>query len=415
MAPKKKKPADVDVDTDETASADATSVVETISAAVDEAVPETTADVISSRIKPGYDSRSQLGALLSSDIIAATMKTYGKKTLIQGSEIKARKVRRIPTGIFPIDFALEGGWAQGGVHTLIGHKSSCKTTALYSTFGEAQKMCAECWMYMDRCICKRPREPVIAYIDVEGALDAAWASRFCDLDKVLISVPEYAEQTLSIGEALLRSGKCDILAIDSIAFLTPAKEIEEAIEKDLMGQQARVLGKGVRKFTAALNSVMTDTGKRPTLFFTNQIRMKIGVMFGNPETTPGGLAPGFMSWTEMKMKTGKFKMDELGERPLYADFGFSLDKSKSSTAKVGYDFRMMLSDSESKSLGDFYYEDFILDHAERLGLVSGGGTSWKILGESFGKKSEIEKRLVADPIFKRMVTDVLLKSVQQGA
>jgi hypothetical protein len=143
--------------------------------------------------------------------------------------------------------------------------------------------------------------------------------------------------------------------------------------------------------------------------------MKLGVMFGNPETTPGGLAPGFMSWTEMKMKTGKFKMDDLGERPLYADFGFSLDKSKSSTAKVGYDFRMMLSESESKSLGDFYFEDFILDHAERLGLVSGGGTSWKILGESFGKKSEIEKRLVADPIFKRMVTDVLLKSVQQGA
>ena len=404
MASKKKKSDD-----------EAPAPADAISAAVDEAVPETTADVISTRIKSGYDSKSQMGALLSSDIIAATLKTYGKKSLIQGSEIKARKVRRIPTGIFPLDYALEGGWAQGGVHTLIGHKSSCKTTVLYKTIGEAQKMCAECWQYMDRCICKRPREAVTSYIDVEGALDSAWASRFCDLDKVVISVPEYAEQTLSIGEALLRSGKVDILMIDSIAFLTPAKEIEEAIEKDLMGQQARVLGKGVRKFTAALNAVMTDTGKRPTVFFTNQIRMKIGVMFGSPETAPGGLAPGFMSWTEMKMKTGKFKMDDLGERPLYADFGFSLDKSKSSTAKVGYDYRMMLSDAESKSLGDFYDEDFILDHAERSGLVTGGGTSWKILGETFGKKSEIEKRLVADPIFKRMLTDILLKSVQQGA
>jgi len=378
-------------------------------------LPEFVPDPASPRIKEGYDTRSQMGALLASDLIASTLKSYGKKSLIRGAEIKARQVKRIPTGIFPLDYALEGGFAQGGVHTLTGHKSSCKTTVLFKTIGEAQKMCAECWQPFDRCACKNPREPVCAYIDVEGALDPPWASRFFDLEKTLISVPEYAEQTLSIAEALLRSGKVDILALDSLAFLTPAKEIEEAIEKDMMGVQARIIGKGVRKFTAALNSVMTDTGRRPTVFFTNQIRMKLGVMFGNPETTPGGLAPGFMAWTEIRMKGGKYKMDELGERPLYADFGFVLDKSKSSTAKVSYDFRMMLSNSESKALGDFYDEDFILAHAERNGLVSGGGTSWTCLGEKFGKKSEIEKRLVADPFFRRMVVDVLLQAVQPEA
>lgn len=365
------------------------------------------------RIKSGNDAKSQLGALLSSDLIASTLKTYGKKSLIEGAEIKARKVKRIPSGVFPLDFALEGGWAVGGVHTLTGHKSSCKTTMLYKTIGEAQKMCANCWTYFDRCNCKSPREPVCAFIDVEGAIDPPWANRFFDLDKVLISTPEYAEQSLSIGEALLRSGKCDIVVLDSLAFLTPAKEIEEAIEKDLMGTQARILGKGVRKFTAALNAAMAETGKRPTVFFTNQIRMKLGVMFGNPETTPGGLAPGFMAWTEVRMKGAKYKMDDVGERPLYADFGFSLDKSKASTAKVSYEFRMMLSDAESKTLGDFYDEDFILAHAERKGFVTGGGTSWKCLGEQFGKKSEIEKRLVEDPIFRRMVTDVLLQTVAQ--
>jgi recombination protein RecA len=369
-------------------------------------------DVVSARVKPGFDAKSQLGALLSSDLISSTLKTYGRKTLIRGAEVKARKIHRIPTGIFQLTYAMEGGWAVGGVHTLIGHKSSCKTTALYATIGEAQKMCANCWEYMDRCACKQPREPVVAYIDVEGALDPPWASRFFDLDKVLISAPEYAEQSLSIGEAILRSGKCDILIFDSLAFMTPAKEIEEAIEKDLMGTQSRILGKGMRKFTAALNAAMVESGRRPTVFFTNQIRMKIGVMFGNPETTPGGLAPGFMAWTEVKMKSAKYKMDDLGERPLYADFGFSLDKSKASTAKVGYDFRLMLSDAESKRLGDFYDEGFILDHAERKGLISGGGTSWKMLGETFGKKSEIETRLVTDPIFKRMVQDVLLQTVQ---
>jgi protein RecA len=403
MASKKKPAADADTAADTAADA-AVGVV-----SVDD---DTLPDVITSRIKQGNDAKSQLGALLSSELIASTLKTYGKKSLIEGAEVKARTVKRIPTGVFPLDYALEGGWAQGGVHTLTGHKSSCKTTMLYKTIGEAQKMCANCWEYFDRCNCKSPREPVCAYIDVEGALDPPWASRHFDLDKVLISTPEYAEQSLSIGEALLRSGRCDILVLDSLAFLTPAKEIEEAIEKDMMGTQARILGKGIRKFTAALNAAMTETGRRPTVFFTNQIRMKLGVMFGNPETTPGGLAPGFMAWTEVRMKGGKYKMDDAGERPLYVDFGFSLDKSKASTAKVSYEFRMMLTDAETKVLGDFYDEDFILAHAERKGLISGGGTLWKCLGEQFGKKSEIEKRLVTDPIFKRMVSDVLLRAVR---
>lgn len=359
----------------------------------------------------GKDAQSQLGALLASDIIASTLKTYGKKALIEGSEVKARKVRRIPSGIFSLDYALDGGWAQGGVHTLTGHKSSCKTTVLYRTIGEAQKLCANCWEYANRCSCGDYREPVCVYIDVEGALDPVWASRFFDLDKVLISTPEYAEQSLSVGEALLRSGKCDILVFDSLAFMVPAKEIEEAIEKDLMGVQARVLGKGMRKFTAALNTALNETGKRPTVFFTNQIRMKLGVMFGNPETTPGGLAPGFMAWTEVKMKNGKYKMDDSGERPLYVEFGFSLEKAKASTAKVGYDFKLMLADTEQKRFGEFYDEDFILTQATRKGLVGGGGTKWTCLGEEFPKKSAILERIITDPIFRQMVTDVLLQTV----
>lgn len=366
----------------------------------------------SMRVKKGNDAKSQLGALLSDSIISGMMKTYGKRALIEGTEVKARTVKRIPSGIFPLDFALEGGWAQGGVHMLTGHKSSFKTTALYRTIGEAQKLCANCWAYQTKCTCKDYREPVIAYLDVEGAMDPRWAERFMDLDKILVSTPEYAEQSLSIGEALLRSRKCDILVYDSIAFMSPAKEIEEAIEKDLMGVQARVLGKGIRKFTAALNAAMSEDGHRPTVFFVNQIRMKLGVMFGNPETTPGGLAPGYMTWTEVRMKGGKYKMDDNGERPLFVDFGFSIEKNKSSTAKVSYEFRMMLAESQSKKLGDIYDEDFILSHLERNGVLTGGGTSWTCLNEKFGKKTEIEARLVQDRAFYQKAVDFLLLTTQ---
>lgn len=374
------------------------------------AVPSTAADVRA--VRKGNDAKSQLGALLANDVVSGMLKTYGKRALVEGAEVKARKIKRIPSGIFPLDYALEGGWAQGGVHMLTGHKSSFKTTALYRTIGQAQQMCANCWEHNSKCACKDYREPVIAYLDVEGALDPTWASRFFDLEKILVSTPEYAEQSLSIGEALLRSRKCDILVYDSLAFLTPAKEIEEAIEKDLMGVQARVLGKGIRKFTSALNASMSEDGRRPTVFFTNQIRMKLGVMFGNPETTPGGLAPGYMTWTEVRMKGGKYKMDEAGERPLYVDFGFSIEKNKSSVAKVGYEFRMVLAEADTKKLGDIYDEDFISAHLERNGVLTGGGSSWTCLGEKFPKKSEVEARLMTDAAFRQKAMEFLIQTVQ---
>ena len=360
----------------------------------------------------GKDAQAQIGKLLANEVVQGLFKTYGTRSLIEGAEVKARRTHRIPTGVFPLDVALNGGWATGGIHTLYGHKYSGKTTTLYRSLGEAQKLCAECWEPQAECKCGKLRDPVIAYIDVEGALDAPWASRFCDLAKMLVSHPEYAEQAISIAEALLRSHHCDIIVMDSIAFLTPAKEITEATEKDQVGEQARRLGKGVRKFVAALNEAMTSTGRRPTLFFTNQIRMKVGVMFGNPETTSGGLAPGFAAWTEVKMKPAKYKLDEKDEMALWGDFSFTVDKAKNSAPKTSFDYRMMLVDTETKRLGDIYDEDFILDHASRHSLVSGGGASWTCLGEKFGKKTEIEDRLLRDKAFRRRVTQALLAAVQ---
>jgi recombination protein RecA len=357
----------------------------------------------------GKSAAAQLGAVLSSDLVQAIGKTYGNKSLLVANDRLAKESKYLPTGVFALDYALGGGWKVGGIHTLFGHKSTCKTTTLFRTIGEAQKMCGNCWASQETCECDDPREPVIAYIDVEGAVDREWASRFLDLEKMLLSVPEYAEQALMIGEALLRSEKTDILIFDSLAFMTTSKEIENSIEKENPGIQARVIGKGIRKFTAALNDATTRLGKRPTVFFTNQIRMMLNVMFGNPETTPGGKAPGFAAWTEVKTKGGKYKMDEKDETAIYVDFGFSIDKSKQGGAKTSYDYRVILADTDTKKYGDIYEEDFLVDHAERHKVITGGGSSWHCLGRQFRKKTDIEDALLKEPAFKAELKQALLK------
>jgi hypothetical protein len=136
--------------------------------------------------------------------------------------------------------------------------------------------------------------------------------------------------------------------------------------------------------------------------------MKLGVMFGNPETTPGGNAPGFASWTEVKTKGGKYKMDEKEETAIYADFGFTIDKSKQGGAKSSYDFRVILADTDTKQFGDLYDEDFILDHAERKKLITGGGASWRCLDRQFRKKSDIEDLMLKDSTFKEQLKQALL-------
>ena len=362
------------------------------------------------------DAKSQMGALLAGTIVQALNKTVGSRSLITGAEAKARKTFAIPTGIFQLDLALEGGWRVGAIHTLIGHMSAGKTMTLYRTIGEAQKLCADCWVRADKCKCKEgAREPVVAYLDVEGAFEAAWASRFFDVEKIMLSQPTHAEAALTIAEALLRSAQCDIVVIDSLAFLTPSKEIEEDISKALVGEQARLINRAARKFTAALNAVMSVEGRRPTIFFTNQIRMKVGVMFGNPETTPGGLAPGFLAWNEVTLRPAKYKMDDNGEEALYADFGFSVTKCKQGRARASYDFRMILQDTQTKTFSQLYDEDFILSMMERNGLLAGGGSSWRCLGEAFRKKTEVEDRLIADPVFREKATEALMRIRCEGA
>jgi recombination protein RecA len=202
-------------------------------------------------------------------VIAQIEKQYGQGAIMQMDEHKYARIQGIPTGSLSLDIALGGvGVPRGRVTELFGPEASGKTTLALHIIANAQRLGG-----------------VAAFIDAEHALDTTWAKRLgVDVSSLLISQPDTGEQALEITEMLINSNSVDVIVIDSVAALTPAAEIEGEMGDSHMGLQARLMSQAMRKLTAAINRSKT------ALIFINQIRMKIGVMFGNPETTTGGKA-----------------------------------------------------------------------------------------------------------------------------
>ena len=206
--------------------------------------------------------------------IEQIQKQFGKGSIMKLGSGPVAAVDVIKTGILPLDIALGvGGIPKGRIIEIFGPESSGKTTLCLSIIGEAQK-----------------NNGVAAFVDAEHAVDPAWAKLIgVKLEDLLISQPDTGEQALEIAEALIRSGGVDIVVIDSVAALVPRTEIEGEMGEAQMGLQARLMSQALRKLTGAVSKSKT------TVIFTNQLRQKIGIIFGNPETTPGGLALKFYS------------------------------------------------------------------------------------------------------------------------
>ncbi len=215
------------------------------------------------------------GRLKSVDnAITQIQRQFGKGSIMRLGSDQRENVPVIPTGALSIDLALGvGGLPRGRVTEIYGPESSGKTTLALHVIAEAQK-----------------RGGNAAFIDAEHALDTSYAQRLgVDIDNLLVSQPDYGEQALEIAEILIRSGGIDVVVIDSVAALVPRAEIDGNVGDQHVGLQARLMSHAMRKFTGILKRTNT------VLIFINQIRMKIGVMFGNPETTTGGNALKFYS------------------------------------------------------------------------------------------------------------------------
>jgi len=202
-------------------------------------------------------------------------KAYGAGAIMKmGEQAGLNKIEVVPTGCLPLDIALGvGGLPRGRVTEIFGPEASGKTTLCLHVVSEAQKLGGTC-----------------AFIDAEHALDPSRAAAIgVDLNTLLISQPDNGEQALEIVETLVRSNAVDVVVVDSVAALVPKAEIEGEMGDSMMGVQARLMSQALRKLTGAISKSKT------IVIFTNQMRQKIGIMFGNPETTPGGLALKFYS------------------------------------------------------------------------------------------------------------------------
>ncbi|MBI4235632.1 recombinase RecA [Candidatus Peregrinibacteria bacterium] len=212
--------------------------------------------------------------------MAQIEKNFGKGAIMQMGDMARVPIETIPTGSLSLDIALGGGIPRGRIVEIYGPESSGKTTLSLHILAEAQK-----------------KGGIVAFVDAEHALDPEYAKRIgVKVEDLLLSQPDSGEQALEIVETLVRSNAVDVIVIDSVAALTPRAEIEGDMGDSHMGLQARLMSQALRKITAVVSKSKT------TVIFLNQLRMKIGVMFGNPETTTGGQALKFYSSIRMDIR-----------------------------------------------------------------------------------------------------------------
>ena len=252
--------------------------------------PAATAQAPTPAQKNGERSRAVDAAILQIE------KQFGRGAIMRLGDRDVQNVEAISTGSVALDLALGvGGVPRGRITEIYGPESSGKTTLCYHVIGNAQA-----------------HGGVAAFIDAEHALDPGYAKNVgVNVDDLLVSQPDTGEQALEIAETLIRSGGVDVVVIDSVAALVPRAEIEGEMGDSFVGLQARLMSQALRKLTGAVNRSKT------ALVFTNQLREKIGVMFGNPETTPGGKALKFYASVRMdirRIETLKTGTDAIGSR-----------------------------------------------------------------------------------------------------
>lgn len=294
-------------------------------------------------------------------------KQYGKGAIMRlgGSEGVAA-VPAIPTGSVSLDLALGvGGIPRGRVTEIFGPEASGKTTLCLHVIAEAQK-----------------RGGMAAFVDAEHALDPERAKGIgVNIDDLLISQPDTGEQALEIVETLVRSGGLDVVVVDSVAALVPRAEIEGEMGDSMMGVQARLMSQALRKLTGAIAKSKT------AVIFTNQIRQKIGVMFGNPETTPGGLALKFYSSVRLDMR--KIGTIKIGEEVIGSRHRVRVVKNKVAPPFRVVEFDIMNEGGISKS-GD------LLDLAVEKGVVLKSGAFYRYQEGILGQGREAAKKFLEE-------------------
>ena len=314
-------------------------------------------------------------------------KQYGKGSIMRlGAKTDGRlKISVIPTGSIALDLALGvGGLPRGRIVEIYGPEASGKTTLALSVIAEAQKAGGQA-----------------AFVDAEHAVDATWAEIVgVNLDDLLLSQPDTGEQALEITETLIRSGALDVIVVDSVAALVPRAELEGEMGDAVMGMQARLMSQALRKLTGAISK------SRTILVFTNQIRMKIGVMFGNPETTSGGLALKFYSSVRLDVRRIEILKD--GDTAIGSRHRVRVVKNKVAPPLRIAELDIMADEGISKAGG-------LLDVAVDLALIEKKGSFFNYNGKVMAQGREGAKVFINEhKKFAKELEEKIRRAVASG-
>src|SRR5574344_298275 len=312
-------------------------------------------------------------------------KDYGKGAIMKLGDEQIEKVEVIPTGSIALNAALGvGGYPKGRIIEIYGPESSGKTTLAIHAIAEAQK-----------------NGGIAAFIDAEHAFDRFYAAKLgVNVDELIISQPDNGEQALEIAEQLIRSSAIDIIVIDSVAALTPKAEIEGEMGENKVGLQARLMSQALRKLTSAINKTNT------TCIFINQLREKIGVMFGNPETTTGGNALKFYASVRLDIRRVSQLKD--GDEVIGNQTRVKVVKNKVAPPFRKAEFDIMFGEGISRS-GE------IIDLGAELGVIKKSGSWYSYNETKLGQGRDAAKQCVSDnPELAEELEKLIFEKMQEG-
>jgi recombination protein RecA len=332
---------------------------------------------------------SEVGTKKSVEDIRETLRSiktkFGDDSIMTLGERPKVHIDAVPSGSIGLDSALGiGGYPRGRIIEIFGPESSGKTTLTLHAVAEAQKLGGIC-----------------AFIDAEHAMDPEYARKIgVNLEELLISQPDTGEQALEIVESLVRSGQLDVIVIDSVAALTPKDEIEGDMGQQHVGKQARLMSQALRKLTSIVAKSKT------VVIFINQIRMQIGVMFGNPETTPGGKALKF--YTSVRLDIRRIAQIKKGEDVVGGRHRVKVVKNKVAAPFKATEFDLMYNEGISR-------EGELLALGEKYNLIDKSGASYGYKEHKLGRGYDAARTFLRDnkPIAKELLKEIREKLVTE--